>query len=81
MILKMADSESEKRSLLEEKSLVAQKQKSDTSKIWKCFGFKASNSEKKFAFYPLCNAKLKYCRNYQSFYAFLRPASIDLCKV
>ena len=37
--------------------------KSYTSKIWQYFGFKAGDTEKKFAFCSLCDAKLKYCRN------------------
>ena len=61
----MADGESEEGSChedyLRKKNLVLPK--SYTSKIWKFFGFKASDSEKKFAFCALCDAKLKYCRN------------------
>ena len=61
----MADPESEEESChedyLKKKNLVPPK--SYTSKIWKFFGFKASDSEKKFVFCVLCEAKLKYCRN------------------
>ena len=61
----MADGESEEESChddyLRKKNLVPPK--SYTSKIWKFFGFKASDLEKKFVFCVLCNAKLKYCRN------------------
>ena len=59
----MADREveSEEQDLLKKKELVPPK--SYTSKIWKYFGFKAGDTEKKFAFCSLCDAKLKYCRN------------------
>ena len=61
----MVDAESEEESChedyLKKNNLVPPK--SYTSKIWKFFGFKASESEKKFGFCVLCDAKLKYCRN------------------
>ena len=34
-----------------------------TSKIWKYFGFKVDDKDKKYVFCGLCRAKLKYCHN------------------
>ncbi|XP_065911269.1 E3 SUMO-protein ligase ZBED1-like [Dysidea avara] len=34
-----------------------------TSKIWKYFGFKVDDKDKKYVFCGLCGAKLEYCRN------------------
>ena len=53
--------ESEEQDCLKKKELVPLK--SYTSKIWQYFGFKASDTEKKFAFCSLYDAKLKYYRN------------------
>ena len=34
-----------------------------TSKIWKYFGFKVDDNDKRYVFCGLCGTKLKYCHN------------------
>ena len=45
-------------------------------KIWQYFGFKAGDTEKKFAFCSLCDAKLKYCGNTLPIFSCILRASI-----